>query len=146
MDAGVPVLAAAAGTITQVQDGNFDRQTAFGQGQPNDTPQDNRDLEQHRDGPAHAQGRPQGEAPHRQDAQQEQDSLHGRLKNSCHVILENTSATLTERADQAGNRLPARAVTPPISGPHHRASRGILKAGKKATGNLTPPRPWLMTR
>ena len=29
MDAGVPVYAAAAGTITQVEDGNFDRQTAF---------------------------------------------------------------------------------------------------------------------
>lgn len=29
MDGGVPVFAAAAGTITQVQDGNFDRQTAF---------------------------------------------------------------------------------------------------------------------
>jgi hypothetical protein len=29
MDAGVPVIAAAAGTITQVADGNFDRQTAF---------------------------------------------------------------------------------------------------------------------
>jgi murein DD-endopeptidase MepM/ murein hydrolase activator NlpD len=30
MDAGVPVFAAASGTITQVQDGNFDRQTSFG--------------------------------------------------------------------------------------------------------------------
>jgi hypothetical protein len=29
MDAGVPVVAAASGTITQVVDGNFDRQTAF---------------------------------------------------------------------------------------------------------------------
>jgi hypothetical protein len=29
MDAGMPVFAAAAGTITQVEDGNFDRQTAF---------------------------------------------------------------------------------------------------------------------
>jgi murein DD-endopeptidase MepM/ murein hydrolase activator NlpD len=29
MDAGVPVYAAAAGTIAQVQDGNFDRQTAL---------------------------------------------------------------------------------------------------------------------
>lgn len=35
MDAGMPVFAAASGTITQVIDGNFDRQTAFGQGAAN---------------------------------------------------------------------------------------------------------------
>ena len=36
MDAGVPVFAAAAGTITQVEDGNFDRQTAFNSDPAND--------------------------------------------------------------------------------------------------------------
>ena len=40
MDAGMPVFAAAAGTITDVQDGNFDRETAFGQDQPNDVTED----------------------------------------------------------------------------------------------------------
>ncbi len=40
MDAGIPVFAAAAGTITEAQDGNFDRQTEFGQGQPNDIDED----------------------------------------------------------------------------------------------------------
>ena len=35
MDAGMPVMAAASGTITEVLDGNFDRQTSFGNGEAN---------------------------------------------------------------------------------------------------------------
>ena len=40
MDAGVPVLAAAGGTITQVVDGNFDRQTAFNPDPANEVVED----------------------------------------------------------------------------------------------------------
>src|SRR5262245_40151051 len=56
-----------------------------------------------------------------------------------YATFANTSETLIERADREGNRLPTKAVPPPMAGPHHSAAAGIWKAGKKATGNFTPP-------
>jgi hypothetical protein len=55
-------------------------------------------------------------------------------------MRENTSDTRMLQADKLGVRLPIRAVPKPIAGPHHSASLGMRNAGKKAMGNLNPPR------
>src|SRR5262245_45016293 len=56
-----------------------------------------------------------------------------------HATLANTSATLTERADQAGMRAPTKAVPEPIARPHHTAFTGMKNFEKKAIGKLIPP-------
>src|SRR5262249_45046273 len=61
------------------------------------------------------------------------------IGRAAHATLEKTSVTLTERADSAGNRLPATDVTAPSAGTHQSACGVIKNAGKKAIGNLIPP-------
>src|SRR5262249_38189029 len=63
-----------------------------------------------------------------------------------YATLANTSATFTERADQAGMRAPTKAVPEPIARPHHTAFTGIKNFEKKAIGKLIPPKTLSTTR
>ena len=62
-----------------------------------------------------------------------------------YATFENTSATLTLRADQAGKKLPNSAASPPMAGPHHSAAGGIMKRAKNPMGKEMPPMPQLIT-
>src|SRR5262252_204285 len=57
-----------------------------------------------------------------------------------HATLANTSATFTERADQAGMRAPTKAVPAPMARPHHTALTGMKNFEKNAMGKLIPPK------
>ena len=62
-----------------------------------------------------------------------------------HVTRANTSDTLTDRARQAGTKLPANAVPAPIAAPHHKAASGTVNFGKNAMRNGRPPKTLLIT-
>src|SRR5262245_46535956 len=57
-----------------------------------------------------------------------------------YATFANTSATFTERADQAGMRAPTKAVPAPMARPHQTAFTGIKNFEKNEIGKLIPPK------
>ena len=81
------------------------------------------------------------------DAKQQQEDADGdcREGEDHYATFENTSATFTPCADQAGKKLPNSAASPPMAGPHHSAACGIRNRAKKPMGKERPPIPQLIT-
>src|SRR5207244_1613284 len=87
----------------------------------------------------------QGNQNHQCEGQAQEAKERQKDPHYHYATLAKTSETLTERADQAGNKLPTRPVAAPIANPQAIAPSGIRNAGKKPICKGMPPMAQLMS-